>query len=113
IPSRKKQMKINQKYIDAKTAARQKLDSKLTTKGKLLYSGNIPKTASGVFPEKSPVVFDGGNTVIWSNFYYHIENPGQVLSTFKFGMLGAGIGQALGAAVAHPRLPVCCLIGDG
>lgn len=113
IPSRKKQMKINQKYIEAKTAARQKLDSKLTTKGKFLYSGNIPKTASDVFPEKSSVVFDGGNTVIWSNFYYHIENPGQVLSTFKFGMLGAGIGQALGAAVAHPRLPVCCLIGDG
>jgi len=28
-------------------------------------------------------------------------------------LLGAGIAQALGAAVAHPGQPVCCIIGDG
>lgn len=36
-----------------------------------------------------------------------------LLSTFKFGMLGAGVGQALGAAVAKPEQPVLCIIGDG
>jgi acetolactate synthase-1/2/3 large subunit len=29
------------------------------------------------------------------------------------GHLGAGIGQALGAAVARPGKQVCCIIGDG
>lgn len=28
-------------------------------------------------------------------------------------MLGAGVAQALGAAVANPGKPVCCIIGDG
>ena len=28
-------------------------------------------------------------------------------------MLGAGVGQALGAAAAKPDVPVCCIIGDG
>ena len=38
---------------------------------------------------------------------------GRVLSTFKMGMLGAGMGQSLGAAIAMPNVPVCCIIGDG
>lgn len=28
-------------------------------------------------------------------------------------MLGAGLGQSLGAAVANKNRPVCCIIGDG
>ena len=36
-----------------------------------------------------------------------------MLSTNKFGMLGAGIGQALGAKVACPERQVYCIIGDG
>ena len=31
----------------------------------------------------------------------------------KMGMLGAGMGRAVGAAVAVPDHPVACLIGDG
>ena len=31
----------------------------------------------------------------------------------KMGMLGAGMGQAIGAAVAVPDRPVACIIGDG
>jgi len=36
-----------------------------------------------------------------------------MLSTMKMGMLGAGMGQSLGAAVAVSDRPVCCIIGDG
>jgi acetolactate synthase I/II/III large subunit len=39
--------------------------------------------------------------------------PNTILSTFKMGMLGAGVAQATGAAVARPDHPVCCIIGDG
>jgi acetolactate synthase-1/2/3 large subunit len=66
-----------------------------------------------VFPEDTVLVADGGNATIWAMFYYQVNVPNSVLSTFKFGMLGAGMAQAVGAAVAHPRKPVCCIIGDG
>jgi acetolactate synthase-1/2/3 large subunit len=64
-------------------------------------------------PDDTVWVFDGGNTAVWSNFYHDANIPRTVLSTFKFGMLGAGMGQALGAAVAAPDQRVCVLTGDG
>ena len=36
-----------------------------------------------------------------------------MLQTAHFGHLGAGVGQALGAAVAQPGRQVYCIIGDG
>ena len=48
-------------------------------------------------------VFDGGNTAVWANFYHDANVPRTVLSTFKFGMLGAGMGQALGSGRRCPR----------
>jgi len=39
--------------------------------------------------------------------------PRTLLSTAKFGMLGAGVAQTLGAAVARPDKQVYCIIGDG
>ena len=66
-----------------------------------------------VFPEDTVLVADGGNATIWAMFYHQVKVPNTVLSTFKFGMLGAGMAQAVGAAVAQPGKPVCCIIGDG
>jgi acetolactate synthase-1/2/3 large subunit len=59
------------------------------------------------------LVADGGNATIWAMFYHRVEVPNTLLSTFKFGMLGAGMAQAISAAVARPGAPVCCIIGDG
>lgn len=92
---------------------RMKLDEKLKDFDVPMNPAHVPAICREVFPDDSPVIFDGGNTTIWGNFYYEIEKPGAVLSTFKFGMLGAGISQALGAAVATPDKPVVCIIGDG
>lgn len=106
-----------QKYIERfsqeREKDRKKLDEKLSDTSAPMNSAHIPATVQKVFPKDTPVVFDGGNTTIWSNFYYQIEKPGTVFSTFKFGMLGAGTAQALGAAVANPGKPVICMIGDG
>ncbi len=65
------------------------------------------------FKEDAVCVADGGNTAVWANFYTELKVPHTFLATFKLGMLGAGIGQALGAAVARPGQQVYCLIGDG
>jgi acetolactate synthase-1/2/3 large subunit len=59
------------------------------------------------------VAIDGGNTAVWCAHYYRNARPDAIHSTFKFGMLGAGVGQALGLKAAHPDRPVACIIGDG
>ncbi len=94
---------------------RAKLDRALDakdTKGPV-HPSRIPTTAQEVFPEDTVWVVDGGNTAVWSQFYLQARTPRSMLSTFKFGMLGAGMAQPLGAKVASPYREVCCLIGDG
>src|SRR5690606_31001918 len=81
--------------------------------GAPVHPAHVPATAQAVMPEDTVWVFDGGNTVVWANFLHTATVPRSILSTFKFGMLGAGMGQALGAAVAAPDRRVCVLIGDG
>lgn len=92
---------------------RAKLDKALTRAGTRVNPAQVPAAAQQVMPADTLWVFDGGNTVVWSNFYHSAEVPRTILSTYKFGMLGAGMGQALGAAVAAPDQRVCVLIGDG
>lgn len=65
------------------------------------------------FPDDAITVFDGGNAAVWGNFYHEVRVTNTQLSTHKFGMLGAGVAQALGAAVACPGRQVYCIIGDG
>jgi acetolactate synthase-1/2/3 large subunit len=78
-----------------------------------MHPAHIGAVCSELFPPDSVLVADGGNATIWAMFYHQVTVPNTVLSTFKFGMLGAGMAQAVGAAVARPGKPVCCIIGDG
>ncbi|MBP2242920.1 acetolactate synthase-1/2/3 large subunit [Cytobacillus eiseniae] len=104
--------KIDRILVD-KEKNRAKLDEHLKDFAIPMNPAHVPSICQEVFPQDSIKVLDGGNTVIWSNFYYQVDQPGSVISTYKFGMLGAGIGQALGAAAANRNRPVCCIIGDG
>ena len=97
-----------------KAQVRAKLDKPLEKAASSpVHPGLVPRVAQALMPEDTIWVYDGGNTVVWSNFHQESRVPRSILSTFKFGMLGAGLGQALGAAVAAPDRRVCCLIGDG
>ncbi|MFZ4481518.1 MAG: thiamine pyrophosphate-binding protein, partial [Rhodoferax sp.] len=78
-----------------------------------MHPAHIGAVCRELFPADSVLVADGGNATIWAMFYHQVTVPNTVLSTFKFGMLGAGMAQAVGAAIARPGLPVCCIIGDG
>lgn len=78
-----------------------------------LHSAHVPLVCREFFPDDAILVIDGGNTAVWTNLLHENRVPGCVVSTFKFGMLGAGVGQALGAKVAHPDRPVYCILGDG
>ncbi|WP_456271129.1 thiamine pyrophosphate-binding protein [Bacillus sp. AK031] len=103
----------NEKIISEKEKNRKKLNQHLEDMAVPMNSAHVPAVCQKAFPEDTTFVLDGGNTVIWSNFFYQVNKPGSVISTYKFGMLGAGPGQALGAAAANPERPVCCIIGDG
>ena len=60
----------------------------------------MPIRAAQAFGEDTIWVFDGGNSTVWSHFFHETTRPNSLLTTFKFGMLGAGVAQALGAQVA-------------
>jgi acetolactate synthase-1/2/3 large subunit len=100
-------------YRDVIRAERAKLDEKLADFAVPMNPAHIAHVAQQVFPEGSVLVADGGNTAVWAMMFTQSRVPNTILSTFKFGMLGAGVAQATGAAVARPDKPVCCIIGDG
>jgi acetolactate synthase-1/2/3 large subunit len=78
-----------------------------------LHTAHVPLVCREFFDDDAILVIDGGNTAVWTNLYHEHRTPGALLSTFKFGMLGAGPGQALGARIACPDRQVYCILGDG
>jgi acetolactate synthase-1/2/3 large subunit len=100
-------------YATARTAARAELDQARSDDAAPLHSSHVAPACQEVFGDDGILVIDGGNTAIWANLYHEVRVPHSLLSTYKFGMLGAGVAQALGARVACPERPICCIIGDG
>ena len=78
-----------------------------------MHSAFVPLVCRDFFADDATLVIDGGNTAVWTNLYHEHRTPRCLVSTFKFGMLGAGPGQALGAKVACPDRPVYAIVGDG
>jgi len=78
-----------------------------------MHPAHIGAVCRELFPRGLVLVADGGNATIWAMFYHKVTVPNTVISTFKFGMLGAGMSQSVAAAIARPGKPVCCIIGDG
>lgn len=78
-----------------------------------VHSGTVAPLAQEVFGNDAVLVIDGGNTAIWANMFHEVQVPHTLLSTWKFGMLGACLGQALGAQAAFPGRRVYCITGDG
>jgi len=76
-------------------------------------TAHVASVCRQVFDDNAVVIFDGGNSSVWGNFYYQLREPNTQISTPHFGHLGAGVGQALGAAVALPGRQVVCITGDG
>ena len=101
------------RLAEDKQRERTTLDSVLENRGVPMITAHVPAVCRRVFSDDAVVVFDGGNTAVWGHSFTEIRTPNTVLQTAHFGHLGAGVGQALGAAVAYPDRQVYCLIGDG
>jgi acetolactate synthase-1/2/3 large subunit len=100
-------------YARAMAEDRAGWDRALSDMAVPMHPAHIATACGEVFPKDAVLVADGGNATIWAMFYHRAEVPNRIVSTFKFGMLGAGMAQAVGAALALPGRPVCCIIGDG
>lgn len=100
-------------YAKAMAEDRAGWDKALSDMAIPMHPAHIATVCGEVFPKDAVLVADGGNATIWAMFYHQVTVPNTVISTFKFGMLGAGTSQAVAAALARPGKPVCCIIGDG
>lgn len=94
-------------------AERAKLDKRIGEADQGVSPAAVPTICQQVLGDDTIWVLDGGNTAVWAHFYTEARTPNSIIATFKLGMLGAGVAQALGASVADPGRLVCCLIGDG
>jgi acetolactate synthase-1/2/3 large subunit len=103
----------NAGYAKAMAEDRAGWDKALADMAIPMHPAHIATVCDEVFPKDTVLVADGGNATIWAMFYHRANVPNRIVSTFKFGMLGAGMAQAVGAAMAQPGKPVCCIIGDG
>ena len=79
-----------------KVKERSRLDKIFDKPTGMLTAAHLAQACQEVFPDDAICVLDGGNTAVWGNFYHEARVPGAALATFKFGMLGAGVAQALG-----------------
>ena len=59
------------------------------------------------------VIGDGGDFVSYAGRFIKTYEPGSWMDPGPFGCLGAGPGQAIGAAKARPGRQICLLLGDG
>ena len=59
------------------------------------------------------VIGDGGDFVSYAGRVIDTFAPGTWMDPGPFGCLGAGPGQAIGAACAKPGRQICLLLGDG
>lgn len=101
------------RLAQSKQQDRANLDTVLENRSAPMITAHVPAICQRVFDDDAVVVFDGGNTAVWGHFYTELRTPNTMLQTAHFGHLGAGVGQALGAAIARPGRQVYCLIGDG
>jgi len=92
---------------------RRRWDKALEERQAPMNPAHVARACGEVFPRGTVLVADGGNAAVWAMFYSKVSEPNTLLSTFKFGMLGAGIAQALGAQAARPEARVVCITGDG
>lgn len=64
-------------------------------------------------PADAVVVADGGETATWMEMVAETSAGGRWMTHGYLGCLGTGMAFAIAAQVAHPELPVLCVIGDG
>jgi acetolactate synthase-1/2/3 large subunit len=78
-----------------------------------LHPVRVYRELNEVLDRDAIVIGDGGDFVSYAGRYINTYEPGCWMDPGPYGCLGAGPGQAIGAAKAHPDRQICLLLGDG
>ena len=77
------------------------------------HAADILDAIRGVVPEDSVLLIDGGSIGQWAHQLLCDRYPEHWLTCGASGVVGWGLGGAMGARLAYPRKPVVLLSGDG
>jgi thiamine pyrophosphate-dependent acetolactate synthase large subunit-like protein len=66
-----------------------------------------------LLPPDRSVVTDVGRFAATAWRYLRAAHPSRFAHTANFASIGLGLGNAIGAAFAHPATPTVCVAGDG
>jgi thiamine pyrophosphate-dependent acetolactate synthase large subunit-like protein len=83
------------------------------TPGALPHPARVARTAAGMLPPETLLVFDGGDFSGWARLVLDAVRPRGWQTSTMFGHLGTGLPYALGAKLASPATPVLLMTGDG
>lgn len=116
-----KSFKADQKWIKSVVAARQEyvgeinaIADQMTTEGtNILNEAAAAREISRLLPEDAIVVFDGGQTMEWTNSFIHPSHPRNFLFGPGMGHLGMGTPFANAAKLLNPDRTVVLITGDG
>jgi acetolactate synthase-1/2/3 large subunit len=78
-----------------------------------LHPVRIYRELNDLLDRDAIVIGDGGDFVSYAGRFIETHVPGAWMDPGPFGCLGAGPGQAIGAAKAQPGRQICLLLGDG
>ena len=94
---------------EKREAEREELDDERAP----LHPMRVYRELNDMLDPDAIVIGDGGDFVSYAGRVVETHQPGAWMDPGPFGCLGAGPGQAIGAALARPGRQVCLLLGDG
>jgi acetolactate synthase I/II/III large subunit len=98
---------------ETESAKRESEVSDLTDDRAPLHPVRIYAELNDILDRDAIVIGDGGDFVSYAGRFIQTYEPGTWMDPGPYGCLGAGPGQAIGAAKARPDRQICLLLGDG
>lgn len=102
-----------EELTEAERARRAEHREVLTANADPIHPARVMGALGEVLDRDAVVVGDGGDFVSFAGRYVDSYTPGHWLDPGPYGCLGAGMGYAAAARLAHPDRQVVCLLGDG
>jgi acetolactate synthase I/II/III large subunit len=100
---------LRETEAERRAAEREELDDDRAP----LHPMRIYRELAGMLDRSAIVIGDGGDFVSYAGRVMDTYQPGCWMDPGPYGCLGAGPGQAIGAAKAHPGRQIVVLLGDG
>ncbi|MDI6401363.1 thiamine pyrophosphate-binding protein [Balneolaceae bacterium ANBcel3] len=88
-------------------------DKPLVQEGEKIHPGMLAKEISRLLPEKSIILGDAGNHMLWLHAFMSLNEGQNYQNPGSFGPMAANVNAAVGVKYANPDRPVVVACGDG